>query len=821
MTARHQPLSGVRVLDLGCYLAGPLAGMLLADQGAEVIKVDPPSGPLFDHPVNAVLNRGKMRVEASLSEAADRGRIVELFRGADVVIENFSPETRARLRVRAQDVHAVNPQAVHVSLPSAAAGDDLLGGAQAYEGVIAAATAQFTNIHAAREIFGLDPVYTPLPLASVYAGVHAATAAVLALQRRSEGGGGTAIEVPLVNAAISAMSSLHLRVDRQPERYAAPRLPAALRWIGLPLLRRWARVGGAQAQARLLTLARKSYPALMTSYVCADGRQLYLFAMDNAKLARVTLAALGVLDAALSEGFVFEDPYFAGDRRDNLSEASNLSRKRQARLAELIAAAVRTRPAEAWEEGLAAAGATCSVQRTTEDWLALPAARAAGLVATVQDPELGEMAQPGPQAIIRAGARRTGTPTARRPKAALTEARWSAPRDPAPESASASARPLAKWLEGRLVVDLCSMVAGPVAGRVFAEYGARVIKIEPPHPNHGPRLTSWYGLDVNQGKESVILDLKSGSGRAALQRLLERADVLLTNHTPAVMAEAGVSEEELQALNPRLIVCRIGAFNGLQDGPWAARRGYDPVLQAATGIMNRFGDPGRPELHAIASCVDALTGYSLAFGAAVALLGVAQGRGGGSVETSLAAAATLVQLPFALSYEGLERREVSGQTAVGEGPGYRLYRARDGWVFVAACRAGPKRLAQALGLSGDEVAGIAGAIAVRRVDAVISTLGAAGLSAVRVETIASLAGRLADQGRRGLRLERQQVDGLGQVVVAPGQQVVGNGGLRRLAPAEKPGASTLRVLSEFGLDAEDMIASAAAARQLAHDYLPG
>lgn len=747
MTDGRQPLAGVRVLDLGCYIAGPLAGMLLADQGAEVIKIDPPGRPIFDHPVNAVLNRGKIRVAADLNAVDDRGRVAELIRAADIVIENFSPSARTWLQVRAEDIHRLNPLAVHVSIPGAAQGDELLGGAEAYEGVVAAATAQFTNIHAVRELFGLDPVYTALPLASIYAGVHAAAAAVLALRRRGAGGGGAAIETPLVNAALSAMSTLHLRVEQQPERYDAPRLPPALRRVALPLMRRWARSGGPRAQAKLLAVARGSYPALMTSYPCADGRLLYLFAVDNAKLARTALDALGILDTALSEGFVFADPYSSGDRRDNLSEASNLSRKRQARLKALVAEALLQRPATEWEALLSARGVTCAVQRTTPEWLAVPEIETAGIVTTLDDPVLGRMRQPGPQAVMRSQRGSTAAPRARTEQVALADARWSE-RVVGESLGRKPDVPPARWLEGLLVVDLCSMVAGPVAGRVFAEYGARVVKVEPPRPNHGPRLTCWYALDVNQGKESIILDLKTDGGRVALKELIARADVLLTNHSVAAMGALGLDEARVRALNPKLLVCRIGAYNGLSDGPWASRPGYDPVLQAASGIMTRYGDRGHPELHAIASCVDALTGYSAAFGAAVALH--AAGReGGGTVEASLAAAATLVQLPYAFEGGGIERTEASGQSARGEGEAYRLYRARDGWVFVAATKTVLEAVAAAFSLTRSETAVIEEAIARRPVAVVVAALRGAGLSAIRVENTASLAKRLLGRKTAG------------------------------------------------------------------------
>lgn len=819
MTPAHTPLAGVRVLDFGCYIAGPLVGMLLADQGAEVIKVDPPGGPVFEHDVNAVLNRGKQRVSADLTDPADQARIADLIRGADIVIENFPPATREKLRLRAQDVHAINPDVIHVSLPGAAADDDLLGGADAFEGIVAAVTAQFTNIHAVREPFGLDPVYTPLPIASVYAGVHAATAVVVALTRRAEGYASASIEVPLVNAALSAMSSLHLRVERQPERYAALRLPTALRSIALPMMRRWAQIGGEPAQTKLLAIARKSYPALMTSYECADGRHLYLFAIDNGKIARAALEVLGLLDTVLAEGFVFAEPYAAGDRRDNLSEASNLSRTRQARLKALIAGVLRCRSATEWEAMLNARGVTCAVQRTTSEWLMLPQLEAAGLVCQLDDPELGQMRQPGPQAMVTAGPRRTRAPQPRYARVELAQARWSDRfSTPGPSSHSLDEMPTAKWLQKLLVVDLCSMVAGPVAGRVFAEYGARVIKVEPPLPNHGPRLTAWYGLDVNQGKESVCLDLKSLGGRDVLRRLLQRADILVTNHSPKAMNVLGFAEDALRDLNPRLITCRIGAYSGPYVGPWETRVGYDPVLQAAAGIMMRYGDPNNPELHAIASCVDALTGYSAAFGAAVALY--AGGGSGCSVKTSLAAAATLVQLPFAFEHSALTRAEAAGQTAKGESDAYRLYRAKDGWIFLAAPRFGARAVAAALGVPDTNLVTIERAVARSSVEAALEVLQAAGISAVRVETIASLAARITGRIGQGIRLERHDLPDLGAVIVAQGQQVTSGGGLARLSPAQKPGTSTERIIREVGLDPHVLFACGAAAREISRDYLP-
>ena len=816
------PLAGVRVIDFGGYIAGPLTGMLLADQGAEVVKIDPIGRPSWDHPANAVLNRGKLCLQRDLKDPLQRKEVAELIAGADVVIENFGRGVAERLGLSAGQLREQKPDLVSVSLPGFDPSDNLADGAKAYEGVVAAATAQYTNIHAAREVFGLDPVYTALPLASVYAAVHAATAVVLALRRREACGGGAAITAPLGNAAISAMTSLHMSIARQPVRYITPRLPPLVKNFVLPAVRAWVGLGGAKTQARVLNIARQSYPALMSSYPCADGRLLYLFAIDNSKLTRALLSGLGILDDAEASGLAFADPYLAGDRDDNLGETSNLSRAAQGRLRKLIADRLLVRPADEWEAALTAKGVTCAVQRTTKEWMHLPENAAAGITTSLIDPEYGEMRQPGIQVWLTDSSGGCALPRPRRHALGGAVVRHPASSktgntpDPAPPST---------WLTGLTVIDMTSMVAGPVAARTLAEYGARVIKVEPARPNHGPRLTCWYGLDGNAGKSSILLDLKTPEGREALSRLLQSADVLLTNHASAAMAALGLDEDTVRRIKPDLVYGRIGAFNGPLGGPLAGRRGYDPVLQAAAGIMTRYGDKGLPELHAIASCVDALTGYSAAFGIALALRRRAQDGKGRGVDTSLANAATLIQLPYSCDYDGMSHAEATGQASKGERAMYRLYRARDGWIFLAAPAASaldlPKSLRPTRLATDPELANhLQRRIRWRKTELIINLLASAGLSATRVRSVDALRPVLLGRTGDGARLQRAEVEGLGPVITAPAQQIHADGPLRCLKPAEKPGSSTNRVLTELGLDAAAMIAIGAAASEFAPAYLP-
>ncbi len=140
--------------------------MLMADQGAEVIRVDPPSGPFWDSPANAILNRGKRRISLDLKQSADRTIAQRLVASADVVVENFRPGVMARLGLAAEALTERNPGLVYLSLPGFAAADTARAGLQAWEGVIAAAVGQYTDMGLNRILMGINPSFSPLPLAS-------------------------------------------------------------------------------------------------------------------------------------------------------------------------------------------------------------------------------------------------------------------------------------------------------------------------------------------------------------------------------------------------------------------------------------------------------------------------------------------------------------------------------------------------------------------------------------------------------------------------------------------------------------------------------
>jgi crotonobetainyl-CoA:carnitine CoA-transferase CaiB-like acyl-CoA transferase len=152
-------------------------------------------------------------------------------------------------------------------------------------------------------------------------------------------------------------------------------------------------------------------------------------------------------------------------------------------------------------------------------------------------------------------------------------------------------------LEGILVVELGTMITAPLAGMMLADLGARVIKVE--HPAGGDPFRHYRGdlysphfFAYNRNKESIQLDLRSENGRSALQELLRRADVVLDNYRPGVMARLGLGDDALEKINPALIRCSITGFG--TQGPYRDRPAYDSVGIALSGLASLLLDPLKP-----------------------------------------------------------------------------------------------------------------------------------------------------------------------------------------------------------------------------------
>ena len=210
-------LEGIRVIDFGQYIAGPMAAMLLGDHGADVIRVDPPGGPRWNAPANATWNRNKRSIVLDLKQDADRETARQLIAGADVVIENFRPGVMDRLGVGATAMTTANPRLVYCSLPGFGT-DDPRAQVKAWEGVVGAATGAYRpGGHGDDDIQG-RPVYTVIPYGSAYAAFLCAVTVAMALNARSRSGLGQRVEIPLFDATFTVVGARGLLVNGKSEK---------------------------------------------------------------------------------------------------------------------------------------------------------------------------------------------------------------------------------------------------------------------------------------------------------------------------------------------------------------------------------------------------------------------------------------------------------------------------------------------------------------------------------------------------------------------------------------------------------------------------
>ena len=195
-------------------------------------------------------------------------------------------------------------------------------------------------------------------------------------------------------------------------------------------------------------------------------------------------------------------------------------------------------------------------------------------------------------------------------------------------------------LDGITVLDLTRVLSGPYCTMLLADMGARVIKIE--QPGKGDDTRAWgppflegesaYFLSINRNKEGVTLDFKHAEGRALLERLIARSDVVVENFRPGTLAKLGLDYATLAPRYPRLVYCSISGFG--QTGPRTKEAGYDAVMQGEGGLMSITGDPGGPAFRLGVAIADVVSGMFGAYGVAMALF--ARERTGRGQEVDLA-----------------------------------------------------------------------------------------------------------------------------------------------------------------------------------------
>jgi crotonobetainyl-CoA:carnitine CoA-transferase CaiB-like acyl-CoA transferase len=239
----------------------------------------------------------------------------------------------------------------------------------------------------------------------------------------------------------------------------------------------------------------------------------------------------------------------------------------------------------------------------------------------------------------------------------------------------------ARYLDGIRVLDFTQTLAGPHCTWLLSCLGADVVKVESPtgdyiRPTQGGALFA----NVNRNKRSLVLDLRQEAGRHRAFALAARFDVVVESFKPGTMRRFGLSYEDVKAENPRVVYASISGFG--QDGPYAARPGYDVIAQARSGLMAATGEPDRPPVRVPSGLIDYGTGAYTALSIVAALHRRSVTGLGCRIDASLLDTAmtwmSYSYTRYALTGESLGRMGSANETFVP----YQVFQVRDGDVFV-------------------------------------------------------------------------------------------------------------------------------------------
>jgi len=244
-------------------------------------------------------------------------------------------------------------------------------------------------------------------------------------------------------------------------------------------------------------------------------------------------------------------------------------------------------------------------------------------------------------------------------------------------------------LAGVKVIELGQLIAGPFAGKTLGDFGAEVIKIEP--PGQGDPLRKWRllkdGTSVwwqvqSRNKESVTLDLREAEGQAVLKTLVAEADVLIENFRPGTMEGWGLGWDALSAINPGLVMLRVSGFG--QDGPYRDQPGFGVVGEAMGGLRHLTGEPGRVPVRVGVSIGDTLAALHGTIGVLLALYQRKVNGGQGQVvDVALYESVFNCMESLLPEYSAFGAvREAAGSALPGIAP-TNAYRCNDGYVLVA------------------------------------------------------------------------------------------------------------------------------------------
>lgn len=647
-------LAGVRVLDLSTGPVGGFATAVLADFGADVVKLEPPGGDRFRALATSPLwLRGKRSAVIDLSTDQGREAVHGLVDTADVMVVSGSPGRSSRWGIDAASAFERNPALVHCSItPWGARGP--CAEFPGYEGLVAAKSGRMLAF--AAQLPREGPVYGAVPVATHGASQGAVHGVLAALLARERSGRGQRVETSLLQGMLPYdlwAALLHQLLTRSKLPPPDPKL-----------------VGG-----MMPTLNYHPVLAKDDRWIQCGNLLEHLF--------------LSFLDAIDLLGELLDDEAFQGPPATWSWDAIEQARDR-------ILLRVREKTAAEWMEIFRGNGNVAAEPfLDPREALDLPDLVDNGAVVEVHDPERGRVRQIGPIARL------TETPAVPvRPAPRVgehTDQVLSEARDRpgyTPLEVSATAGPLSDTF----VLDISTVIAAPLATSLLADLGARVIKVEPitgdPYRHLLPN--GELAVKTNAGKESICIDLKSERGRELLRELVRRADALVHNFRPGVPERLGFGYEQARELRPGIVWVALNGYG--PDGPGAQRPATHPVMGAAAGgagyqagaalavpctTLEEIREISRQLSQANEANPDPSSSVVGASAILLALLASRRHGIGQAVFVDMLTANAWANADYFLEYDGKPPRPPVDPDLYGLEACYRLYQAKEGWVFLA------------------------------------------------------------------------------------------------------------------------------------------
>ena len=650
-------LHGVQVLDLSTGPVGGMATMVMADFGADVIKLEPPGGdPQRVLPSAPLWLRGKRSVVLDLAAARGRSHLDALVRRSAVVVSSVAPAVAADWGCDHERLTGLNPRVVFCHI-SAFGNTGPCADYAGHEAVVAAKVGRMLQFQGLPARTG--PAYAALQVAS-HATAQAALAGVLSgLVACARDGVGQYFETSLLRGL----------------------LPYEMGALFAPQLVEKRRAAGTPEPLELVFDPFTMMPTLNYHPLQAgDGRWLQMGNLLPHLFANFVRVA-GLSEELQALGLGMAPAQWPEAAREAFRERM-LLRMQEKSAAEWMTLFVA--------DGGVAAGA----YQSTQDALADPDMTANGhAVAVPGGVQLGVLAQLS-QTPGRIGA---GFPAVGEHSRAVV-AELAAVADP---SSAAPAKPRRGTrpppLDGITVVEAATIIAAPLGASLLADLGARVIKLEPLEGDAFRTMGPGLGAArVNAGKEFIALDLKQAAAQQVAQALIRRADVLIHNYRPGVPERLGIGYEALAAANPKLVYLAANGYG--PTGPGALRPSTHPIPGASLGgVLYQMGgapDPRRMDIGELRETArrlmranelnpDPNTSMVICSAALLGLVARQRQGIGQRIFVDMFGANAYANFDDCLSYPGKAPRRLPDREGFGLDPLWRLYLCARGWVFFA------------------------------------------------------------------------------------------------------------------------------------------